>query len=400
MPADIPTSVALAEAAAHLAGRYQDKFGAVPRVYRAPGRVNLIGEHTDYNDGFVMPVAIGMYTYVAAGPRSNRTIEIHSENFSQSKTFSLDSLNGGPSGHWSDYVRGVAAVLEAGGCKLQGTNLVIRGDVPIGSGLSSSAAVEVATALALLDVAGLSMDRREVALMCQRAENEHTGTRCGIMDQFVSCFGAAGHVLLLDCRDLALTLLPIPADARIIVCNSKVKHALALGEYNRRREDCEEGVRLLQRVLPQAIALRDVTNTDLETHTALLSPQVFRRCRHVISENARVLQAAEALTAGDMKSFGRLMYQSHASLRDDYEVSCRELDVLVELARGMEGVFGARMTGGGFGGCTVNLVRAEAAEQFQLEIRRGYESATGIVPDVYVCSAADGAGLVSENSWL
>ena len=362
------------------------------RVFRAPGRVNLIGEHTDYNDGFVMPCALGFCTYVAVGAREDRSLNVFSIDFSENSTIDLDNPGKGLTGHWSDYVRGVAAVLRSRGVNLIGANLVIKGDVPIGAGLSSSAAIEVATALALLNVSGTSLGPREIAGICQRAEHEYAGTRCGIMDQFIACFGEQDHALLLDCRNLEFELLPLPEQARIVICNTMVKHQLAGGEYNRRRADCQEGVRLLQQTLPQIRALRDIDSSELNLFASAMPERIFRRCRHVVTENARVLDSAEALKQDDLGRLGELMYSSHMSLRDDYEVSCRELDLMVDAARQCAGVWGARMTGGGFGGCTVNLVQADGITVFQSEVARRYQAATGIHPAIYVCTPADGAG--------
>ena len=372
------------------AGHYGGR--AEPRVYRAPGRVNLIGEHTDYNDGFVMPAAIDFYTRVAAAPREDRKLVLRSENFGESVEFDLDETDPRPRGHWSDYPRGVAVVLERAGVRLRGAELLIRGEVPIGAGLSSSAAIEVATAFALADVSGAEVGRAELAKLCQRAENEFVGVRCGLMDQFISCHGRAGHALLLDCRTLDYALLPLPAGVRLVVCNTMVRHELAGGEYNVRRAQCEEGVRLLARVLPGVRALRDVTTAELERLKGELPPVVYRRCRHVVGEDERVLAARGALERGDLAEFGRLMGESHRSLRDDYEVSCRELDLMVELARAQGGVYGARMTGGGFGGCTVNLVGADFVDDFRRGVGRGYEEATGVRPEIYVCAPAEGVG--------
>jgi len=381
-----------------VATEYRRRFGEPVGVFRAPGRVNLIGEHTDYNDGFVMPAALGFYTYVASGPRRDRTLSIYSLDFDELSNFDLDMAMSGPTGHWSDYVRGVAAVLRGSGVPLPGVNLVIKGEVPIGAGLSSSAAIEVATALALLAAAGYQLERRAIASLCQRAEHEFAGTNCGIMDQFIACFGEANHALLLDCRSLAYEPLQLPDRARLVICDSMVKHDLAAGEYNRRRADCEAGVQLLRRHLPDIRALRDVDLSQLEQFSDTMPDRIYRRCLHVVGENARTLKAAAALRNGDLTLFGELMARSHASLRDDYEVSCRELDLLVELAGKCRGVFGSRMTGGGFGGCTVNLVDGDAVESLRAEVARRYQDATGMAPAIYVCAAADGAGEVSREA--
>jgi len=375
-----------------LSERFQHLHGTRPKIFRAPGRANLIGEHTDYNDGYVLPVAIDLYTWVAASKRHDHILHVHSDHFGETIELSLDALTGSPRKHWSDYIRGVAAVLADGGQKLSGTNLVIYGQVPLGAGLSSSASLEVSTALAVMWTSNFELPPLAVVTACQRAEHEYVGTRCGIMDQFVSTFGRLRHALMLDCRSLESKPLPIPSDVRIVILNTMVRHELAAGEYNRRRADCETGVSTLRRHLPSVLALRDVTSADLELYKSELPDQVYRRCRHVISENQRVLAAAQALQAGDLGRFGYLMYESHRSLRCDYQVSSRELDSLVELASACPGVYGARMTGGGFGGCTVNLIHADAVERFQSQITDGYKRVTGMIPAVYVCSAADGAG--------
>ena len=374
-----------------LTSLFREKFRTKVHICFAPGRVNLIGEHTDYNDGFVMPAAIGFYTWVAAGRRQDRELRAYSGLYDEKVTLSLDELSGPPRRHWSDFFRGVAATLQEAGHNLAGANLVIHGEVPVGAGLSSSASFEVALALALTCLSGLALSRLELVKLCQRAEHEYVGTRCEIMDQFVASFGAAGHALMLDCRSLEYQLLPVPEDLRLVVCNSMVRHELASGEYNLRRHDCETGIKLLHAHLPEMRALRDIEIQDLERYKHVLPEQVYHRCRHVVTENRRVLKAASALETKDAALFGQLMYQSHASLRDDYEVSCKELDLLVELASHEAGVYGARMTGGGFGGCTVNLVRAECAALFQAHIAQTYRKETGIAPAVYICEAAQGA---------
>jgi galactokinase len=362
-----------------------------PRTFRAPGRVNLIGEHTDYNDGFVMPAALDLAVYVRVWPREDRKLEIRSENFADVVEFNLDEPNPAPRHHWSDYAIGVAVTLERAGHRLRGAFLQIRGEVPVGSGLSSSAAVEVATACALTANSDLSIDKRELALLCQRAENEFVGARVGIMDQFTSLFGRAQRALLLDCRSLEYKLLPLPDTVNLVICNTMVKHALASSAYNERRAQCEEGVRHLAQFLPNVKALRDVTITQLEQFGRDLPTVIYRRCRHVITENARVLAAAEALEQHDLLRFGELMAESHRSLRDDYEVSSRELDLMVELARNVEGVYGARMTGGGFGGSTVNLVDTRQVEAFKQSVSKAYRRITNLKPEIYVSEPANGA---------
>jgi len=376
---------------AELVEAFQNLHGNRPSIYRAPGRVNLIGEHTDHNAGFVMPAAIDFFTSVAIGARDDRRIVVRSENFSETVELDLDEPPERGRGHWSDYPFGVAVTLEQAGQRLRGANMLVRGEVPIGSGLSSSAAIEVATGLALLDLAGANIDRLELAKLCQRAENEFVGIRCGLMDQFISCFGESGHALMLDCRLLDYKLLALPANVKLVVCNTMVKHELASSEYNARRAECEAGVRLLRRQLPGIRSLRDVTASDLERFGGELPEVVLKRCRHVVSENARVVAAATALEREDLGSFGQLMRESHRSLRDDYEVSCEELDLMVEIANKAGGVYGARLTGGGFGGCTINLVKSDRVASFKETVAKGYAEGTGGEPEIYVCSAAQGA---------
>jgi galactokinase len=381
--------------AAEIANRFETVHGGCARVFRAPGRVNLIGEHTDYNGGFVMPAAIDLATYVAVKARAEPKLVVDSENFGERREFPLADSAARAAGDWSDYVRGVAVTLERSGFRLRGANLMIRGEVPIGSGLSSSAALEVAVAQALLAISGITLSARDLARLCQRAENEFVGVSCGIMDQFTSCCGQAGHALLLDCRSLEHRMVPLPGDVRLMICDTKVRHRLNSGDYNQRRAECEEGVRLLQRRDSAIGSLRDVTLETLE-HAAL--PEVIlRRCRHVITENARVTRAAAALEAGDLALFGRLMRDSHQSLRDDYEVSCKELDLLVGIAKPLPGVYGSRMTGAGFGGCTVSLVQSEHAVKFARLVGEQYFCATGIEPMVWACQAVDGASEVTPS---
>ena len=356
----------------------------------------MIGEHTDYNDGFVMPVAIDRFTTVALAPRDDRRLAVRSAAYPDAATIDLDHPGGGPTGAWSDYVRGVAAVLERDGFRLRGADLTIASDVPIGAGLSSSAALEVAAGYALLDHAGHAIDRTALARACQQAEHEFAGTRCGVMDQFIACHGRAGHALMLDTRSLETAWLPLPREVAVVVCHSMTKHALALATdgYNARRADCETGVRTLATRLPGIRALRDVTPEALDTNRDALSERVFRRCRHVVTENARVLAAAAALRTGDVDAVGGLMRASHESMRDDFEISTPELDAMVEIAARTEGTIGARLTGGGFGGCTVNLVRAARAASFVAAVGTEYQAATGRVPEIYTFVAADGAGRI------
>jgi galactokinase len=378
-----------------LCAAFERIFGTGARLYRAPGRVNLIGEHTDYNQGFVMPAAIDLYCWVAIARRGGRQLRLSSTNFESSVTVDLDDRAVARRGDWSDYVVGTALALEKKGHRLTGADVLVHGEVPIGSGLSSSAAIEVSTGYALLDTSGAQIDLKELALSCREAENEFVGARVGIMDQFISAKGRARHAVMLDCRSLETAALPIPNDVRLVVCNTAVRHQLSGGEYNVRRAQCEEGVRRLRAVLPQVESLRDISTGQLEQHKDLLPEVIYRRCRHVVSENQRVLEAAEAFRNGDVERMGKLMAASHRSLRYDYEVSCAELDTMVEIASIQSGVIGSRMTGGGFGGCTVNLVRAEMADSFKNAVAQEYEKRTGIHPEVYVLNASQGVQAVA-----
>lgn len=377
---------------------FRTRFGAAGSLYRAPGRVNLIGEHTDYNDGFVLPAAIEFYCWVAAGHRSDGKLVVHSETFKETVEANLNSLDPPRRKHWFNYPLGVAWALQGAKKQLRGANLLICGDIPLGAGLSSSAAIEVAVGFALLQQSGLAVGRTELARLCQKAENDFVGARVGIMDQFVACHGSASHALLLDCRSLEYKLVKLPAGIQLVICNTMVKHEIASGEYNRRRAECEEGVRILRAVLPEIRALRDVTAAQLEERRQLLSPKMYARCRHVITENDRVQRAVRAFESGDLRLLGPLMSKSHCSLRDDYEVSCKELDLMAEIASAQRGVIGARMTGGGFGGCTVNLVESGAVEAFRQNVAAEYLTRTGLKPEIYVSTASDGVQVIDANS--
>lgn len=378
-----------------LARRFEARFGSVPRIFRAPGRVNLIGEHTDYNEGFVMPAAVEFSTFVAVAPRRDRKLLIQSDEFPGNLEFDVDRLPTQRTNSWCDYVLGVAGALRQHGTSLQGANLLVHGNVPVGAGLSSSAAVEVASALALMSLDNEKLLLPEVAKLCRQAENEFVGARVGIMDQFVSCMGKRGHALLLDCRSLEFQFAPIPPGIELVVCNTMVKHDLATGAYNQRREECEQGVRYFAQVDTSVHALRDVSPQLLEQVGSELSATIRKRCTHVIRENQRTLEAARSLANGDLARVGELMRESHESLRDLYEVSCRELDAMVDAAQGLPGFMGGRMTGGGFGGCTVNLVREEKATEFAAQIGERYQKVTGIIPQIYPCHADNGAQEVS-----
>jgi galactokinase len=376
---------------------FKDIYGGKPAVYRAPGRVNLIGEHTDYNQGFVMPAAIDRYVWTAIRSRDDRTIRIHSANYSDATEFDLDEISPVRKGNWCDYAQGVMVSLQNAGHDIHGADILISGDVPIGSGLSSSAAFEVSIGFALLDQCGASINRMELAKLCQSAENEFVGMRCGLMDQFTACHGEAGKAIMLDCRSLEYESFEIPEEVSLVICNTMVKHELASSEYNSRRADCEEGSRILARSDPRIASLRDLTIDELDRRRSELPERIFWHCRHVVTEDGRVQEAAAALSSGDLDTFGALMCESHRSLRDDFEVSSPELNLMVQIANMQKGIIGARMTGGGFGGCTVNLVYKDTTTAFIDTVSREYNSRMGLTPEIYVCSAVSGAERLRET---
>jgi galactokinase len=362
---------------------------------RAPGRVNLIGEHTDYNDGFVLPMALEFAIEMAGRRRPGREVRLHSADFGETVSFRVDRPIERDAAHpWSNYVRGVLWCLARAGVALEGMDLAFGGDIPQGAGLSSSAALEVATAEVARALLGFDIQGPPLARLCQQAENDFVGMKCGIMDQFISLMGRADHALFLDCRSLEHQLIPLElGDHVIAIIHSGVKHELVASEYNTRREECGAGLAAIQKRFPAAVALRDVTPEQLAAAASGLSPTLRRRCRHVVTECARVLESTAALRSGDLPRFGRLMNASHDSLRDDYEVSCPEVDLLVSLARGVEGVAGARITGGGFGGCTVNLLPRAAVERLEGEVLEPYRKQVGKEPKLFVTRAADGASV-------
>mgnify|MGYP001142331379 CR=1 FL=1 len=378
--------------AAATASAFQETFAYPPQgLFRAPGRVNLIGEHTDYNDGFVLPMAIDRAVWAAAAPRCDRQVRVVALSLEPNEphTFSLDGLKPDRVIRWSNYIRGVLALLERAGHRLGGLDLVYAGDVPIGAGLSSSAAVEMAIATAachlfVLDLAGL-----ELARICQQAEHEFVGTQCGLMDQLISVLGQEDHALLIDCRHLTWQPVPLPAEVAVLVCDTGKRRGLADSAYNERRAQCEEGAHRLG-----VAALRDLNLGTFEAQAGQLSPLLRKRCRHVVCENDRTLRTAKALRRGDTAAVGRLMNESHTSLRDLYEVSCEELDLMAALAQSQPGCWGARMTGAGFGGCAVALVDRDAVDAFSQTVTTLYECQTCRTPSLYVCQASAGAGPV------
>jgi galactokinase len=370
--------------------------GVEPRILaKAPGRVNLIGEHTDYCQGLVLPIAMSHALYVTANPSAGNELKVRSTNFADEVTIPADIATTPQRPDWANYVRGMVALLLEKGIKLQGGNMLIHSDVPIGGGVSSSAALEIGTGLALLGLAGTRIDPVELALIAQKAEHEFAMSPCGIMDQFICLLGKANHALLLDCRTQEYDQIPLPFnDATIMVMNTQVKHELGSSEYPVRQRQCNAGLEVIQANHPEVASLRDVTIDMLQAHQDKIEPVAYKRCRHVVSEIKRTKDASIALRQGDIKTFGRLMYESHASLRDDHEVSCTELDRLVEVMRETSGVYGARMTGGGFGGCAIALVESSAEEDVRAAVKRSYDSQFDTPADVYTTDAAKGAEIV------
>ncbi|HEY5885278.1 MAG TPA: galactokinase [Pyrinomonadaceae bacterium] len=369
---------------------FHEIFGCEPRLFSAPGRINLIGEHTDYNEGFVLPMAADRRTFVAAAATRDTRIDVCSFDLHDKASFEI-AHTPVVSNHWVSYVHGVARSLIQQGAKLAGAQLAISSDVPIGAGLSSSAALEVSVGYALLKTAKQEVDLKRLALACQEAEHRFVGTKSGLMDQLTATFAEAGRALFIDCRSLEITPVEMNLqDVAVVVCNTGVTHQLAASAYNDRRRECEQAVEILQRKNPSIRALRDVTLADLQQFPELLPEQVLRRCMHVVTENERTIHAKRALESGNVTLLGKLMNLSHESLRDDYEVSCRELDLMVDLARQQSGTYGARMMGGGFGGSTVNMVRRSSVESFAAHVSDGYKEQTGIEPDIMIVEADRG----------
>ncbi|MCB0206047.1 MAG: galactokinase [Anaerolineae bacterium] len=375
----------------HVIQSFKELFGEPPAyVVRAPGRVNLIGEHTDYNDGFVLPMAIDRAVWIALRPRPDDTVRVHSLDLDRSATFLLADLRYEDAG-WSEYVKGVAWALQGAGYRLAGWEGVLAGDVPRGAGLSSSAALELATARAFQVVSGFDWDPPSMARLGQKAENQWVGMNCGIMDQMISAAGEAGHALLIDCRSLETTSVALPPGTVAVILDTATRRGLVDSAYNERRTQCEAAARHFG--VP---ALRDVTMERFEAEAGGLDDVTFRRARHVISENARTLAAADAMARGDAAAMGRLMDASHVSMRDDFEISGPALNTMVECAHEAPGCYGARMTGGGFAGCAVALVATDRANAFAETVAASYEAATGLTPAIYISRATEGASVVEQ----
>lgn len=381
--------------------QFKNLFGSSPaRIVRAPGRVNLLGEHVDYNDGLVLPAAIDRATYIAFSPSATDRSTIVAVDLDQRAVFSVEGLpaksqtDGSPLPEWAHYPAGVMWALREAGLATPAMDAVFLSNVPRGSGLSSSASVEMAFALAWQTLGGWTRSPMERAVLGQKAENQYVGVNCGIMDQFASACGEENKALLLDCRSLEYRSLPLPESVSLVVADTTVRRKLTSGEYNNRRNACEETVRLLKDDLPGITSLRDVSLEDFNRLASTLPAELARRSRHVVEEIGRVKQSQSLLEAGEVQQFGQLMNQCHVSLRDLYEVSIPELDAMVELAQGLRGCYGARLTGAGFGGCTINLVEREHASEFVDRLTKRYESKTGLRPEIYICRASEGARLL------
>jgi len=382
---------------------FNEKFadtGLIKGAFSAPGRVNLIGEHTDYNEGFVLPMAIEKKIIMLGQSRNDRLVQVFDLGYKAEAKFSLDNLTPIKKDKWANYLMGVVDEMQKAGYILQGANIIFRSDIPQKAGLSSSAALEVVTALTMAKLNSLKIEPVKMARLCQQAENNFVGVNCGIMDQYISVLGKKGYALMIDCRSNEYELVPFTdKNYKIVICNSKVERGLVDSKYNQRRKECKQVTEFFADKLKRKIsALRDVTINDLDRFGAKLPDPIFRRARHIITENNRVLTSMETLKNNDFTTFGQLMNESHHSLRDDYEVSCPELDLLVDLALNEEGVLGARMTGAGFGGCTINLAKKAYLEHFIEVISEEYKKKTGIIPEIYVSSPTAGAKMIKEGN--
>ena len=367
------------------------RTGGIPQLYRAPGRVNIIGEHTDYTGGFVLPTTTAVYTWIAASPRTDRTITVKSLNLDDEHSFDLDDIKRSEKPEWFDYIKGVAALLQLSNIRLQGADFVIDSDIPIGGGLSSSAALEVVFATGFLDIANASMSKAEISQLCQRAEIEYAGVNCGVMDQFAITSCKHGNAVLLDCRSLEAKHVRLPDSICFLITDSGVKHKLPEGEYNQRTEECAIATKLLAEKFSELKALRDLDSRDLEGCRTLLGDTLYRRCRHVVSENQRVLDACTALQCADATKLGELISESHTSLKHDFEVSCDEVDSLVNIADSCDGVLGSRMIGAGFGGCVLSVTEKDKIESAISQISKDYEKVTGCEPWMHIVTATDAA---------
>ncbi len=376
---------------------FRELYEQEPVIIRSPGRVNLIGEHTDYNNGFVLPAAVNKEIYFAIAPNNTDTANFYSYDLKEQISFNLDAVKPSATA-WANYLLGVIAQFQKAGYTIKGFDLVFGGNIPIGAGLSSSAAMECGLGFALNHIYELGVDKLSLAKMGQKAEHEYAGVMCGIMDQFASVFGKQDHAIKLDCRSLEYTYYRLEMkDYHIVLCDTQVKHSLASSEYNTRRQECEAGVAILQKHYPEVHSLRDASIAMLEQHQHEFDPVIYKRCTYVVSENNRVEEACQALERGDLQLFGEKMYSSHQGLQHDYEVSCSELDFLVEQARKSDAVLGARMMGGGFGGCTINLVKNSELNAFTEQMAKAYKQQFGIELKTYVAQIVDGSSLLPAD---
>lgn len=376
--------------AEQLRRQFREKYSKDPMIVAAPGRVNLIGEHTDYNEGFVLPAAVDKKMYVAMAENNSGTIQVYANQFNESYSFSLEGIQ--PVDGWMNYLLGVTYHILDSGKNIRGVDVILDGDVPVGAGMSSSAALCSAYGFALNEIFGLGFTRMDLAFIGQKTEHSFVGVKCGIMDQFASLHGKKGHVMKLDCRSLEYEYIPFDfPDYNIVLVNSMVSHSLAGTEYNVRRQQCEEGVSILKKHYPDIHSLRDVSVEVLNLHKQELPAIVYDRCWYVVSEKERLIKGCAALQQGDLATFGQMMNATHQGLSRQYSVSCTELDFLAERAGFIEGVVGARMMGGGFGGCTINIVKKEAVEEFTNKIQASFNQLFKVVPHVYVTQIEDGA---------
>lgn len=376
--------------------KFKELFNETPLLFRSPGRVNLIGEHTDYNMGFVLPAAIDKAIYLAITSSEDMKCKIHAFDMNDYYECSLDDIHKSEK-NWPNYLLGVVEEIKKGGHKLKGFNCVFGGNIPIGAGLSSSAALEAGLAFALNHIFNLGIDKLSLVKISQKAENEFVGVKCGIMDQYINIFGNSGHVLRLDCRSLEKDYFPFDYDnISIVLIDTNVSHSLASSQYNQRRSECNDGVSVIQKDYPEIESLRDVSFSMLNEYEHKLSPIVYKRCKYVIDENNRLLKACNALNSNDLKAFGNLMYKSHEGLSKEYEVSCKELDFLVELLKNDPSVYGSRMMGGGFGGCTINLIENDAIENISKKVKKEYKDIFGFEANIYITKISGGTDIIQE----
>jgi galactokinase len=374
--------------------KFKKIFNEEPLIVRSPGRVNLIGEHTDYNNGFVLPAAIDKAIYFAISPRKDEICKIQALDLNDDFEFRISNLEFSKKG-WPNYLMGVVEQLTKAGYKFNGFNCVFGGDIPIGAGLSSSAALEAGLAFSINHIYKLGIEKIDLVKYSQKAENEFVGVKCGIMDQYISVFGKKGNVLQIDCQSLDYKYFPFEFEnISVVLFDTRVTHSLASSEYNKRRAECTTGVEIIRKNHPQVNSLRDVSIEMLNEYKSKLDSVVYRRCKYAVEESARLLNACDSLTKGDLQTFGKLMYETHEGLSKDYEVSCAELDYLVELTKGNQKIYGSRMMGGGFGGCTINLIENEAVDDAVKSVSEFYKNKFGKEPKVYITKISNGTEIL------